>query len=1780
MPLARTFLVPLVSLLFGALCMVPTRAQITQVTDTTSTPTPGVGHDYLHFLQETVNPANGSLSVRIGVPAPPGRKLTLPFSFAYDSNGVHYFVLDETGATTWKSNRTFLSQGGWSYSMPLISTNQRTIDFTDLNGIEHRCDYLNDYVFQDPSAHRSSLFLAYIQPDTSTNCGSGFPPATTQLNGGDGFYTSVMAPDGSHVPPVYVADRDGTVYHFPSQLEAGPVDFSNFSALPDRVEDRNGNVITIVDYMNGGGFEVIDTTNRIPIYSSGFGNHGDTLWVDGLPSPYTLTWNSTPATWVPMHNIVYASGSASNCTGPQALSETDNVVTQIALPNGQSYQFSYDGAGLLHQIVYPDGGTVTYTWDRNAFSEGAEIQVPNTNIPGFSCLFTYDTYAVKQRQVSFDGTNIALEQDFLYDTYYPSNSIRWTSKHTTVTTRDCARNGFDCLTAPSTTTVYTYSPVDVPMQPAEQSLDTAQTPLEQKIEQQDATGSVVLTVVKAWNYDSGTGLPTVACELQMLDNGLISGTFFSYATDSPTLMTDKREFDYGQITSLDACPTSASGITPVRETIVVYQRFNYQPSGTTRIFPSGDATSPIMDRPCRVQVFASDAARTTLSEAAETDYFYDADNVLCRTAADGPSPTPNVTGVSNLIAATHDDTYYGLGSTLPRGNVSTVTRLCFQQPSFEPCSDNVFATNYPPYNPTTTYAYDVTGQVLSATDPCGNSNTCLTPSSSHTTQYSYTDNYDQAPSGNTNAMLTSITDPLGHVTQFQYAYSDRQLIGSTDANGNITRYYYFDPNTGLVDPLRRLTAVNYPDLGSKSIVYDDTPNAASVTVTSLMSASPARSISSRVSLDGMGHRIQRVILNDPDCASGDKTDTTYDGFGRVLSVSNAYCTPGEGSSGVTMYEYDALGRATSVTAADGSATGYFYSGNSLTVRDPALKWRTTNLDALGRLTSVAENLTNPNTFQTTYFQTSYTYDALNNLTSVTQNGDNSNLARVRAFSYDSLSRLTSATNPESGTISYLYDPNGNLLRRAAPAPNQSDPTKLLATCYLYDALNRLYQRNYLADNCTTSLDVFPPATFIYDNAAGPNPSTANLIGRLTQEIVYLPGGTVISTYPRFGYDPMGRPLSKDACVDSSSNCGFSYNYWDLNYSYDLVGNIVSSGDAVADSFTYTFSLANRLIQIQSSLSDAAHPPQLLSNARYNALGALTYVDRGNAAGGIGVADTAVFNSRLQLCRTNVNASATQMQTCGDPAPSASLLDLSYGYISHDPGAQNSGSPTSNNGNVTSMLASGAQAFNRTYTYDSLNRLSTMSSPGQSCGGLSWVYDAWGNRQTQSPIGSCPLVQQNYDGQNHAIGFTYDAAGNLINDGVHTYYYDGESRLIQVGGSTLGDCSTACYQYDAEGKRVLKTLGSAQTLYLYDPSGTLTTEVDNFNNTFATSIVNYIYANGALFAEYIYRYGQPPGQTVFIHRDHIGSTRLVTDINGNILDSFDFLPFGEQVSGDGVTTLKFTGQPRDAESGLDYFGARFYQSALGRFLTPDRLGNLVADRSDPQTWNMYAYARNSPLTFVDPAGTCSVQPGDETATDDPDQPCLEPGSTSITVNDTALPVPYDVWNSVTHQWQLGDPRASLSMLDLPGQFYVGFGSLILNDDPSELWRVPYSIGANLLGGLLISKALGLAGSGGTIVLGSKGYVQIGGVVGADTLSFTDAAWAELGEQGQVDAMRTFIREAIKDGKQIVLTNDPAAADAGHYLKIEYRILKDELGFQVVQSGTGWVAVAPPSYFVLP
>jgi RHS repeat-associated protein len=281
------------------------------------------------------------------------------------------------------------------------------------------------------------------------------------------------------------------------------------------------------------------------------------------------------------------------------------------------------------------------------------------------------------------------------------------------------------------------------------------------------------------------------------------------------------------------------------------------------------------------------------------------------------------------------------------------------------------------------------------------------------------------------------------------------------------------------------------------------------------------------------------------------------------------------------------------------------------------------------------------------------------------------------------------------------------------------------------------------------------------------------------------------------------------------------------------------------------------------------------------------------------------------------------------------------------------------------LAAAAVSGGSRFTYDSFNRLSTKSESG-----LTWEqenYDPFGNRWVPTSSSSSPpltletaTAQSWYKAANNRVNtWSYDGAGNVtaVQGMLRTFIYDGENRQITA---TINSAPTT-YTYDGEGRRVTKTVSAgATTTYVYDAMGHLAAEY-----------------NGAVAAS----------GTTYLSTDHLGSTRLITGSTGAILNCYDYLPFGGDIpagtNGRPATsspnscypaapdpadgeTLKFTSKERDSETGLDYFGARYFSSAQGRFTSPDPKIDPY-DIADPQTWNKYTYARNNPLRYVDADG---------------------------------------------------------------------------------------------------------------------------------------------------------------------------------------------------------------------
>ncbi|MGI8770700.1 MAG: RHS repeat-associated core domain-containing protein [Acidobacteriaceae bacterium] len=247
---------------------------------------------------------------------------------------------------------------------------------------------------------------------------------------------------------------------------------------------------------------------------------------------------------------------------------------------------------------------------------------------------------------------------------------------------------------------------------------------------------------------------------------------------------------------------------------------------------------------------------------------------------------------------------------------------------------------------------------------------------------------------------------------------------------------------------------------------------------------------------------------------------------------------------------------------------------------------------------------------------------------------------------------------------------------------------------------------------------------------------------------------------------------------------------------------------------------------------------------------------------------------------------------------------------------------------------------------------------------------YGNRWNQSG-GTLTYGATFHNSQNRVDGATYDASGNLTQDPPgnpvrHSYIYDAENRL-----SGITDLGIA-YTYDAEGKRIgVYTGGTLSKSFLRDQDQSSFMVFDHAGNL---SSLNLFAAGRNIFQDTGGYWGYPIA-------DALGTIKETTnDVYGWVMSICSNLPFGDGQNCENTNTLPFyfTGKERDYESGLDYFGARYYSSTMGRFMSPDWSGSPQAvpysSLSDPQSLNLYGYVRNNPASTDDADGHKENTPG--------------------------------------------------------------------------------------------------------------------------------------------------------------------------------------------------------------
>jgi RHS repeat-associated protein len=759
----------------------------------------------------------------------------------------------------------------------------------------------------------------------------------------------------------------------------------------------------------------------------------------------------------------------------------------------------------------------------------------------------------------------------------------------------------------------------------------------------------------------------------------------------------------------------------------------------------------------------------------------------------------------------------------------------------------------------------------------------------------------------TNTYPVKITYPqtgtITHIVESSYNYKFGKPDWTKDENLKVKNYTY--------DKFGRVTQVDNPDSGQITTqYYDDTVPV--YRVTKIKENASGQTVDKYTYFDGLARKIQTVTFGE--AGKSIVTTTQYDNMRRVAVTKGPFFSTGTGYPkqppsaypwGQTVYDY--RGRPTSVTSPSIEystvTTSYAYSGLSSTITDPDGKKKATKKDYLGRIIEVKEYGDN-----NAIYTTAYSYNAVGDLKTITDHNGN-----VTSINYDTLGRKINMQDPDMGYWIYTYDPNGNL-------KTQKDPKNQTIT-FNYDALNRMTGRTY-----STSA---PAVTYTYDNLSIPNGR-----GRLYS----VSNTNVTTTYN--SYDAMGRVKSSTKTI-----AGNSTQYTTLN-DYDLSGKTTKTTYPDGFYVTKNFYPGTGLLEKVTGSDGIVYT----LNTLYEPTGKMGQIDHQNGT----------------KTRYGYDSWSTKLMSIVTTSPS-STGNPRYDVI-------NRGYSYSRAGDINTItdykkgaeLGLANNIFNYQYTYDNLHRLAGETTTNNTYASSTFVYDPTGNIIAKVTGSNAMTYAYTDPLHKHAVKtitfnsvpytYQYDANGNMTSGPDFTdianistrqqIVYNADNMPTQVTHSRYGVTNIV---YDGESRRAKKVSPSGTTYYIGEHYEVI--------NGVATK---YIFAGNLRVAKVT------ASATNYYHKDHLGSSLAITNSSGAIVETTDYSPFGEQRghTGTTVTGYKFTDQEWDMESGLYYYDARYYDPAIGRFISAD---TIVPNPGNPQDLNRYTYCSNNPIRMIDPNG---------------------------------------------------------------------------------------------------------------------------------------------------------------------------------------------------------------------
>ncbi len=790
-------------------------------------------------------------------------------------------------------------------------------------------------------------------------------------------------------------------------------------------------------------------------------------------------------------------------------------------------------------------------------------------------------------------------------------------------------------------------------------------------------------------------------------------------------------------------------------------------------------------------------------------------------------------------------------------------------------------------------------------DECGNVRETIDGRS-----YSTLTDYWISSADNAYAFPLRVVNAKSHISQATYSYKSGALLTSTDANGIVTTRTY--------DNFDRITQTTRSDGAKTTVSYVSDPEYfVPLYVEKRTYLDATNYVMERADLDGLGR------LKEVTAPGNIKQDQTYSSVGTVKDSS----LPHIAGQAVYRATYSDGGVATqTVNFPNGQNIQYFNEPNAVRVQSNDGKQAKYSYQEDGKIEYVLE--LDPATGELNV-RTDYSYDALGRLAAITQG------VQTRSFTYDDMGRLLTETYPETGTTSYVYDANSNVVLKT--------DSRGIVTSITYDELNRPTYKSYS--------DGTPTVSYYYDGQPGDSPITAAYpIGRLTRVMTTTSGITAKNFY---SYCSCTSVIQESMTIFDGSTT----KTYTTNYTHNLADQLVSIGYPNGKIVNYTRDSLGREIKV-SSTWDGWRPFDYIYGATYGGpQGALTQVLYPLGSGS--------YQARTEYAYSPTSLQLTHMAHKYSLEP---RYDRNFSYT--DP----LGRPTSRIYDATNPQYPDDSEH---YEYDNLGRVTAYwRSPQRSdppTRKLEFSYDRYGNITnvivnqassyafTLDPSTNRLLSRVRSGGQ---TSYSYDAAGNAVSYGA----FDAENRLTSRNGTA--------YLYDGNGRR-FRVQGTSTINYIYSYSGQLLAE----DNVTALTTDNYIYFNGQKVAIQ----GQQSNQFRLLLNDYKGSVRTslligltvgymgTTQYSVITADRYSYDVWGQNydASGQIVTPPShYRYQDKERDGGLDYFGARHYEG--GNISTGSAMRWISADPVtsniyDPQSLNKYTYVRNDPVNLIDPDG---------------------------------------------------------------------------------------------------------------------------------------------------------------------------------------------------------------------